>query len=90
MDLQLTDHTTVIVGGANGIGLAIAHAFAAERSNVAILDIAADVAETASAIAEAEGDLDLGRERAARTASANQKRAMLPGTQTPSANAATL
>ncbi len=38
MELDLAGHTAVVAGGARGIGLAIARAFAAERVNVALLD----------------------------------------------------
>src|SRR3954465_15560370 len=38
MELNLTGQTAVVVGGARGIGRAIALAFAAEGSNVAVID----------------------------------------------------
>jgi NAD(P)-dependent dehydrogenase (short-subunit alcohol dehydrogenase family) len=38
MDLELAGQTAVIAGGARGIGLAIARGFAAERTDVALLD----------------------------------------------------
>lgn len=38
MDLELRGQTAVIVGGARGIGRAVAEAFAAEGANVALLD----------------------------------------------------
>jgi NAD(P)-dependent dehydrogenase (short-subunit alcohol dehydrogenase family) len=38
VDLGLASQTAVVVGGANGIGLAIARAFAAEGARVAVLD----------------------------------------------------
>lgn len=38
MDLQLQGETAVIVGGARGLGLAIARTFAREGANVAIID----------------------------------------------------
>lgn len=38
MDLKLAGQTAVVVGGARGIGRAIAEAFAAERAHVALLD----------------------------------------------------
>jgi NAD(P)-dependent dehydrogenase (short-subunit alcohol dehydrogenase family) len=51
MDLNLGDHVAVVVGGASGIGLAIAREFTRERCRVAIIDrdpttggIAGDVA----------------------------------------------
>jgi 2-hydroxycyclohexanecarboxyl-CoA dehydrogenase len=52
MDLQLAGHTTVIAGGANGIGRAIAVAFAAEGANVALLDRDPGVAGVAREIGE--------------------------------------
>ena len=39
MDLQLGGQTCVVIGGASGIGLAIAEAFADERCNVGIVDL---------------------------------------------------
>ena len=47
MHLQLGGHTAVIVGGARGIGQAIAWEFARECANVAIVDRAAEAAEIA-------------------------------------------
>jgi len=38
MDLQLKEHVAVVVGGAAGLGLAIAKAFLDERASVAIID----------------------------------------------------
>ena len=38
MDLQLRHHVAVVVGGAAGLGLAIAKAFLDERASVAIID----------------------------------------------------
>jgi NAD(P)-dependent dehydrogenase (short-subunit alcohol dehydrogenase family) len=52
MDLDLKGQTAVIVGGAKGIGRAIADAFAAEGSNVALLDLDSSVAEAARELAE--------------------------------------
>jgi 2-hydroxycyclohexanecarboxyl-CoA dehydrogenase len=51
MDLQLVGHTAVVVGGARGIGRAIAEAFAAEGANVALTDREPVVAEAAADIA---------------------------------------
>ena len=51
MHLQLAGHTAVIVGGARGIGLAIAWEFAKESAHVALVDRAPEVMEVASAIA---------------------------------------
>src|SRR5437870_4943765 len=51
MDLHLKGHTALIVGGASGIGLATAGAFAAEGAHVAIWDRADTVSEVADALA---------------------------------------
>lgn len=51
MDLQLAGHAAVVVGGARGIGRAIAEAFAAEGANVALTDRDAGVTQAASDIA---------------------------------------
>jgi NAD(P)-dependent dehydrogenase (short-subunit alcohol dehydrogenase family) len=48
MDLQLANRSAVVVGGARGIGAAIAREFAREKCRVAIVDRAVDVAELAS------------------------------------------
>ncbi len=48
MDLNLTGQTAVIVGGARGIGRAIAAQFAAEGCNVAVLDRDPAVTEVAA------------------------------------------
>jgi 2-hydroxycyclohexanecarboxyl-CoA dehydrogenase len=52
MHLQLGGHTAVIVGGARGIGLAIAYEFAKECAGVAIMDRAAEVADIATALSK--------------------------------------
>jgi 2-hydroxycyclohexanecarboxyl-CoA dehydrogenase len=52
MDLDLKGQTTVIAGGAKGIGRAIGRAFAAEGSNVALLDLDPGVNETAHEMTE--------------------------------------
>jgi NAD(P)-dependent dehydrogenase (short-subunit alcohol dehydrogenase family) len=52
MQLDLAGQTAVIVGGARGIGRAIAAAFAAEGTNVALLDIDTVVSATAKELAE--------------------------------------
>lgn len=55
MELDLAGQTAVIVGGARGIGRAIAAAFTAERANVALLDIDPDVATAARELGERHG-----------------------------------
>jgi NAD(P)-dependent dehydrogenase (short-subunit alcohol dehydrogenase family) len=52
MELDLTGQTAVIVGGARGIGRAIAVAFAAEGANLALLDLDPGVAQVAAALAK--------------------------------------
>jgi NAD(P)-dependent dehydrogenase (short-subunit alcohol dehydrogenase family) len=52
VDLGLAGQTAVVVGGARGIGRAIAEAFAAERCNVALLDREAEVETVARALAD--------------------------------------
>jgi 2-hydroxycyclohexanecarboxyl-CoA dehydrogenase len=47
MDLHLNDHTAIVVGGASGIGLAAARAFAAEGVRMALWDRAEGVLEAA-------------------------------------------
>lgn len=47
MDLHLNDHVAIITGGASGIGLAAAKAFAAEGAHIAIWDIADNAAHCA-------------------------------------------
>lgn len=51
MNLELNDHTVLVVGGASGIGLATARTFAAEGAHVAIWDCHQSVCETARQLA---------------------------------------
>jgi len=50
MDLRLHDSTAVVVGGARGIGWAIAREFAAEGARVVLLDRAAEVIANAESL----------------------------------------
>jgi 2-hydroxycyclohexanecarboxyl-CoA dehydrogenase len=51
MDLHLKDQTAVVVGGAKGIGRAVARAFAGEGARVAVWDRAETVAQMADELA---------------------------------------
>ncbi len=51
MDLLLNDRTALVIGGASGIGLASARAFAAEGCHVVLWDAVEGVSETAACIA---------------------------------------
>jgi 2-hydroxycyclohexanecarboxyl-CoA dehydrogenase len=53
MDLNLKNRTALVVGGASGIGLATARAFAAEGANVAIWDRSPSAADVARELAGA-------------------------------------
>jgi 2-hydroxycyclohexanecarboxyl-CoA dehydrogenase len=55
MDLELKGQAAVVAGGARGIGRAIAHAFAAEGANLAVIDIHPSVADTTQALAAEHG-----------------------------------
>ncbi|MFN0197368.1 MAG: SDR family NAD(P)-dependent oxidoreductase [Planctomycetaceae bacterium] len=55
MDLHLYNQTTVITGGASGIGLAVAELFAAEGSPVALWDVSAKTADVAADLAQRHG-----------------------------------
>jgi len=52
MDLNLKDHTVIVVGGASGIGLATAQAFNAEGARVALWDRSESVADVARRLAD--------------------------------------
>jgi NAD(P)-dependent dehydrogenase (short-subunit alcohol dehydrogenase family) len=52
MDLDLKGQTAVVVGSAQGIGRAIARAFAAEGANIALLDRDSTVRDTARLLGE--------------------------------------
>ena len=60
MNLQLEGQTAVVIGAAQGMGRAIAEAFAAEHANVALLDIAPYVGTTAAEVAARYGVQTLG------------------------------
>src|SRR4051812_41379017 len=55
MNLQLQGQTAIIVGGARGIGHAIAREFAREGANLALLDREPIVAEAAQQLAAESG-----------------------------------
>jgi 2-hydroxycyclohexanecarboxyl-CoA dehydrogenase len=55
MDLQLEGHVAAIVGGAAGIGLAIAREFAAEGACVALVDRDSQVAQVAEGLSVRSG-----------------------------------
>ncbi|HUE74453.1 MAG TPA: SDR family oxidoreductase [Pirellulaceae bacterium] len=56
----MTDATAVVLGGASGIGLAIAKAFAVEGASVAVVDRSEKVQEMAAAIGKEHGVRALG------------------------------
>ncbi len=60
MDMQLGGQVAVVVGGARGIGAAIAEGFAVEGAAVAILDVAQDVDQSAAAMRHRSGGQALG------------------------------
>ncbi|CAN5389371.1 SDR family oxidoreductase [soil metagenome] len=55
MNLGLSDQTVVVLGAASGIGRAIAQTFANEGAQVALVDRATAVVDTAQQITEAQG-----------------------------------
>ncbi len=55
MDLSLTNQNVAVIGGAQGIGYAIAEEFAQEGANVAITDIQPTVQKSADRLADAYG-----------------------------------
>lgn len=55
MDLQLKGQVAVVIGGASGIGRAIASEFAAEKAKVVLLDVSPQVAQTARELADQFG-----------------------------------
>jgi NAD(P)-dependent dehydrogenase (short-subunit alcohol dehydrogenase family) len=60
MDLHLHRHVAVVLGGASGIGLAIAREFSREGCRVAIIDRALETERVAAEVAAAEGTTSLG------------------------------
>ena len=60
MKLELNDHTAVVIGGASGIGLATARAFAGEGADVAIWDCNPSVSEAARQLSDQFGVRSVG------------------------------
>jgi len=61
MITSLSGRTAVVTGGARGIGLTLARAFAADGANVALFDLLDTVEDTAKQIADEFGVSTLGR-----------------------------
>jgi NAD(P)-dependent dehydrogenase (short-subunit alcohol dehydrogenase family) len=61
MITTLSGRTAVVTGGARGIGLTLARAFAADGANVALFDLLDSVEDTAKQIADEFGVATLGR-----------------------------
>ncbi len=60
MEMQLSGEVVAVVGGAQGIGHAIATAFAQEGARIALLDIAPNIATIAATMAQEYGIQTLG------------------------------
>ena len=60
MKMHLTDEVVVVIGGAQGIGYAIARAFAQEKACVALLDVASETEKIATHLADVQNVRTLG------------------------------
>lgn len=60
MDLQLTGQVACVVGGASGIGLAIAKEFAREGARVGLIDLSSDTSRQAAEVAAAGRTTSIG------------------------------
>ncbi len=60
MDMHLDEDVVVVIGAAQGIGRAIAEAFASEKTSIAMLDLKPEIEEIAGQVGRHHGALSIG------------------------------